>query len=188
MEVKNLKKITILIVGIIIAVASLFYILDHQRMKQGDPVIFSTWGKKYTPTENEYVDLHYFQALEYGHPEEVDYDETKSIVLQNVEEQQKFNELFSKPNPLTTTLNYDEDFYKDHTIILTMFWATALTDEDEYSLTKLDIDKNKLMMEITYTSDPDKMYAEIMTPYYQLVVIPKTEINAETIKVVKINK
>lgn len=41
-------------VFIIATVFGTLYAVDHQRMKNNEPVVFSTWGKQYVPPENDY--------------------------------------------------------------------------------------------------------------------------------------
>jgi len=48
------KKILLLILCIIIVIVAVpvtLYIVDHNRMAENKPVIFSTWGKKYAPSK-----------------------------------------------------------------------------------------------------------------------------------------
>ena len=50
------KKIligVIIIIVILIIVFGALYIVDHKRMEENEPVIFSTWGKKYSPKIGE---------------------------------------------------------------------------------------------------------------------------------------
>ena len=41
----------IFIIGVVFGT---LYAVDHQRMKNNEPVVFSTWGKQYVPPENDY--------------------------------------------------------------------------------------------------------------------------------------
>ena len=51
------KKVIGPILCFIFIIATVFgtlYAVDHQRMKNNEPVVFSTWGKKYVPPVNDY--------------------------------------------------------------------------------------------------------------------------------------
>ena len=41
----------IFIIGVVFGT---LYVVDHQRMKNNEPVVFSTWGKQYVPPANDY--------------------------------------------------------------------------------------------------------------------------------------
>ena len=43
----------IFIIGVVFGT---LYAVDHQRMKNNEPVVFSTWGAKYAPPEEEHKD------------------------------------------------------------------------------------------------------------------------------------
>lgn len=44
-----MKKILILILCFILIIAAVLYGIDHRRMSNNEPVLFSTWGAKYAP-------------------------------------------------------------------------------------------------------------------------------------------
>ena len=46
---KNILKIIIIIIAILIIIAGIVYLIDKDRMQRGEEVLFSTWGKKYAP-------------------------------------------------------------------------------------------------------------------------------------------
>ena len=46
---KNILKIIIIIIAILIIIAGIVYLIDKDRMQKGEEVLFSTWGKKYAP-------------------------------------------------------------------------------------------------------------------------------------------
>ena len=51
------KKVICTIICIALAIVVILgalYVIDHQRMKNNEPVVFSTWGKQYVPPENGY--------------------------------------------------------------------------------------------------------------------------------------
>lgn len=49
---KDVWKIVIAIIAVIVILLGMLYVIDTNRMKQNKPVLFSTWGKKYgKPTE-----------------------------------------------------------------------------------------------------------------------------------------
>ena len=52
---KKSTKIVFAILGIIIIVVGIMFIIDLQRMKNNKPVIFSTWGRKYSPPEENVI-------------------------------------------------------------------------------------------------------------------------------------
>lgn len=61
------KKIIIVILLILIILAAVvfsLYLIDSNKMKQGEPVLFSTWGKKYAPKEKENADMNIVLSLE----------------------------------------------------------------------------------------------------------------------------
>lgn len=48
------KKFIRILLGILVLVLIVFavlYIIDHSKMKSGEEVVFSTWGKKYVSKE-----------------------------------------------------------------------------------------------------------------------------------------
>ena len=44
-----MKKLVLCIVVLVLVIGSLLYFIDMDRMKNNEPVVFSTWGKDYTP-------------------------------------------------------------------------------------------------------------------------------------------
>jgi len=51
---KKTSKIVICTVIIIAVLSGTLFIIDHQRMKNNEPVLFSTWGRKYSPAINSF--------------------------------------------------------------------------------------------------------------------------------------
>lgn len=43
-----MKKIIIILVIILIGIIGTMYLIDFNKMKNGEEVIFGTWGKKYS--------------------------------------------------------------------------------------------------------------------------------------------
>lgn len=50
---KNIFKIIILVVVIFAIIIGSMYLIDLKRMKNGEEVVFSTWGAKYAPVKKE---------------------------------------------------------------------------------------------------------------------------------------
>lgn len=49
-----MKKALFIVVAVLLLISVIFavlYVVDHGRMNDNEPVIFSTWGKKYAPVE-----------------------------------------------------------------------------------------------------------------------------------------
>ena len=46
---KKICKIIIVIIFILIIIVGVLYLIDLDRMSKGMPVVFSTWGAKYSP-------------------------------------------------------------------------------------------------------------------------------------------
>lgn len=49
---KKIIQIVIIIIGIVLLILMALYFTDLTRMNNNEPVLFSTWGKKYAPSEN----------------------------------------------------------------------------------------------------------------------------------------
>ena len=54
---KNIFKIIIALVIVLLVCIVAMYLIDCNRMKNGDTVLFSTWGKKYAPPVNQNNDI-----------------------------------------------------------------------------------------------------------------------------------
>lgn len=54
---KNIFKIIIALVIVLLVCIVAMYLIDCNRMKNGDGVLFSTWGKKYAPPVKQYNDI-----------------------------------------------------------------------------------------------------------------------------------
>ena len=54
---KNIFKIIIALVIVLLVCIVAMYLIDCNRMKNGDEVLFSTWGKKYAPPVNQNNDI-----------------------------------------------------------------------------------------------------------------------------------
>ena len=54
---KNIFKIIIIIAIILLVCIFAMYLIDYNKMKNGDEVLFSTWGKKYAPPVNQNNDI-----------------------------------------------------------------------------------------------------------------------------------
>ena len=52
---KKSTKIILLILVIIILTLGAMYLIDLNRMKDNKPVVFSTWGRKYAPPEEDRI-------------------------------------------------------------------------------------------------------------------------------------
>ncbi len=50
---KKICKIIIAVIIILVFVVGIMYFIDLDKMKKGEPVVFSTWGSKYAPIINE---------------------------------------------------------------------------------------------------------------------------------------
>lgn len=50
---KKIILVIAIILCIIIGIFTSLFFIDNQRMKNGEPVLFSTWGKDYAPIEND---------------------------------------------------------------------------------------------------------------------------------------
>ncbi len=48
---KKIGKIIIIIIVILLSIIGIMYLIDLDRMKNGEKVVFSTWGAKYAPSE-----------------------------------------------------------------------------------------------------------------------------------------
>ena len=60
------KKILIAILIIIAVVIGTMYLIDRNRMKNNEPVIFSTWGTKYAPPAKEDFEITVVEAENQG--------------------------------------------------------------------------------------------------------------------------
>ena len=49
---KKIGKIIIIIIVILLSIIGIMYLIDLDRMKNGEKVVFSTWGAKYAPSEH----------------------------------------------------------------------------------------------------------------------------------------
>ena len=54
---KNIFKIIIALVIVLLFCIVAMYLIDCNRMRNGDKVLFSTWGKKYAPQVKQYNDI-----------------------------------------------------------------------------------------------------------------------------------
>ena len=54
---KNIFKIIIALVIVLLVCIVAMYLIDYNRMRNGDNVLFSTWGKKYAPPVKQYNDI-----------------------------------------------------------------------------------------------------------------------------------
>ena len=50
---KKIYKIIVTVIIILVFIVGVMYLIDLNKMKKGEPVVFSTWGAKYAPIENE---------------------------------------------------------------------------------------------------------------------------------------
>ena len=50
---KKICKIIIAVIIILAFIVGIMYFIDSDKMKKGEPVVFSTWGTKYAPIVNE---------------------------------------------------------------------------------------------------------------------------------------
>ena len=46
---KKLRLVISIVLLVVFAVFVSLYVIDHKRMDNNEPVVFSTWGKKYSP-------------------------------------------------------------------------------------------------------------------------------------------
>lgn len=51
MKKKYILILLFIIIFIILGIFASLYVIDHNRMKNNEPVLFSTWGKSYAPVE-----------------------------------------------------------------------------------------------------------------------------------------
>lgn len=49
-KIKIIVSVLILVIVVIVVILGVLYIVDTNKMKNDEPVLFSTWGKKYTPS------------------------------------------------------------------------------------------------------------------------------------------
>ena len=54
---KNIFIIIIALVIVLLVCIVAMYLIDYNRMRNGDNVLFSTWGKKYAPPVKQYNDI-----------------------------------------------------------------------------------------------------------------------------------
>ena len=54
---KNIFKIIIALVIVLLVCIVAIYLIDCNRMKKNNEVLFSTWGKKYAPPVKKYNDI-----------------------------------------------------------------------------------------------------------------------------------
>ena len=54
---KNIFKIIIALVIVLLVCIVAMYLIDYSWMRNGDNVLFSTWGKKYAPPVKQYNDI-----------------------------------------------------------------------------------------------------------------------------------
>ena len=54
---KNIFIIIIALVIVLLVCIVAMYLIDYNRMRNGDNVLFSTWGKKYAPPVKKYNDI-----------------------------------------------------------------------------------------------------------------------------------
>ena len=52
-KMKKVGAIIVVVAMILIIILGSLYIIDTNNMKNNKPVVFSTWGKKYTPPDTE---------------------------------------------------------------------------------------------------------------------------------------
>ena len=50
---KKICKIIIAVIIILVFIVGVMYLIDFNKMKKGEPVVFSTWGARYAPIVNE---------------------------------------------------------------------------------------------------------------------------------------
>lgn len=66
---KNILKIIIIIIAILIIIAGIVYLIDKYRMQRGEEVLFSTWGEKYAPiveTNQNEINTNYENTEKYS--------------------------------------------------------------------------------------------------------------------------
>ncbi len=66
---KNILKIIIIIIAILIIIAGIVYLIDKDRMQRGEEVLFSTWGEKYAPiveTNQNEINTNYENTEKYS--------------------------------------------------------------------------------------------------------------------------
>ena len=63
-NVKKPAKTILIILGIIIVILGIMFCIDSNRMKQGKPVMFMTWGRKYAPVATINTKLGIVTSLE----------------------------------------------------------------------------------------------------------------------------
>lgn len=56
---KNIFKIVILVITVLAIVVGTMYLIDLNKMKNGEEVVFSTWGAKYAPVLKEQLNENY---------------------------------------------------------------------------------------------------------------------------------
>ena len=74
------KKIIIILLVILFLILGIFitlYCLDNYRMKNNEPVFFSTWGKEYSPIIEEQITEEEPNIEEEKEPEYVDENNVK---------------------------------------------------------------------------------------------------------------
>ena len=49
---KNIFKVVIIIAVTLLILIGIMYLIDWNRMKKGEEVVFGTWGEKYAPVQN----------------------------------------------------------------------------------------------------------------------------------------
>ena len=50
---KNIFKVVIIIAVTLLILIGIMYLIDWNRMKKGEEVVFGTWGEKYAPVQNK---------------------------------------------------------------------------------------------------------------------------------------
>ena len=50
---KKILKIIVIILLVLIVIFGILYLIDNNRMKNNEPVLFSTWGKQYTSLKQD---------------------------------------------------------------------------------------------------------------------------------------
>ena len=49
---KNIFKVVIIIAVILLILIEIMYLIDWNRMKKGEKVVFCTWGERYAPVQD----------------------------------------------------------------------------------------------------------------------------------------
>lgn len=131
---KKTLKILICVIVVILSILGILYLIDMNRIKNNEPVFFSTWGQKYAPPKSENIEQTNNNDVE--------------ISISGVENLEKLNKFIGK-------MDMENEKRTSDTLTIIKY-----TDEGDKTYTTLNYIKETETFELIVDNREDRFVAE----------------------------